>query len=66
MLVSFQAGSPRDVTLTARIGTGTILEAMRYQVPLIVVPNPTLMDNHQAELARECARQKWAVYGELG
>ncbi|KAK5661656.1 hypothetical protein OQA88_9756 [Cercophora sp. LCS_1] len=47
-------------------GTGTVLEAMRYQVPLIVVPNPTLMDNHQAELARECARQKWAVHGELG
>jgi hypothetical protein len=47
-------------------GSGTILEAMRYQAPLIMVPNPTLMDNHQAELAEECEQQGWGIAGKLG
>jgi len=47
-------------------GSGTILEALRYQAPLVVVPNPTLMDNHQAELAEECEQQNWGIYGKLG
>jgi len=41
------------------------MEAVRYQVPLVVIPNPTLMDNHQAELADEVERQGWAVRGDL-
>jgi beta-1,4-N-acetylglucosaminyltransferase len=32
-------------------GTGSILESLRLQKPLIVIPNPKLMHNHQAELA---------------
>jgi beta-1,4-N-acetylglucosaminyltransferase len=42
------------------------MEAIRFQVPLIVVPNTSLMDNHQAELAMECETQKWAIYGKVG
>ncbi|KAK3381280.1 hypothetical protein B0H63DRAFT_475234 [Podospora didyma] len=52
--------------IISHAGSGTILEALRYQAPLVVVPNPTLMDNHQAELAEECEKQNWAVYGILG
>jgi len=39
---------------------------MRYSAPLVVVPNPALMNNHQAELAEECETQRWAIYGKLG
>jgi beta-1,4-N-acetylglucosaminyltransferase len=35
------------------LGTGTILEAIRISVPIVVVPNPSLQDNHQEELAQE-------------
>ena len=31
--------------------------------PLILVPNTTLLDNHQQELAAELSRQKYAVIG---
>eukprot|EP00955_Chlamydomonas_euryale_P081542 363595-Chlamydomonas_euryale.AAC.8 len=31
-------------------GSGSIFEALSYGRPLVVVPNPALMDNHQAEL----------------
>ncbi|KAK0701482.1 glycosyltransferase family 28 C-terminal domain-containing protein [Apiosordaria backusii] len=49
----------------AHAGAGTILEVKRYGAPLIVVPNPTLMDNHQLELAVEVQRQGWAVHGKI-
>ncbi|KAF5391400.1 hypothetical protein D9757_001976 [Collybiopsis confluens] len=32
-------------------GSGTIVDVLRMNKPLIVVPNPTLLDNHQQELA---------------
>ena len=47
------------------IGSGSILDALRISVPLIVVPNPTLLDNHQVELAEELAAQGYVVHGHL-
>ncbi|CAD6576925.1 MAG: N-acetylglucosaminyldiphosphodolichol N-acetylglucosaminyltransferase catalytic subunit alg13 [Tremellales sp. Tagirdzhanova-0007] len=32
-------------------GSGSILTVLRRAIPLLVVPNTSLMDNHQAELA---------------
>lgn len=46
-------------------GSGSILDALRLSIPLIVVPNPTLLDNHQDELAEELARQGYVVHGKL-
>lgn len=46
-------------------GTGCILDALRIEVPLIVVPNPDLLDNHQLELAEALASQGYVVYGRL-
>ncbi|KAL9053726.1 MAG: hypothetical protein Q9162_004600 [Coniocarpon cinnabarinum] len=42
-------------------GTGTILEGLRISIPMIVVPNPKLLDNHQEELAEEMGRMGYVV-----
>jgi hypothetical protein len=39
---------------------------MRYECPLIAVPNPTLLGNHQAETANNAAAQGLAIAGALG
>lgn len=46
-------------------GSGSILEALRYQKRIIVVPNETLMDNHQVELAEEMHRQKYVIHSSI-
>ncbi|EJU05656.1 glycosyltransferase family 1 protein [Dacryopinax primogenitus] len=38
-------------------GSGTILDVLRAGKPLIAVPNTSLMDNHQAELANALSKQ---------
>ncbi|KAF8590594.1 glycosyltransferase family 1 protein [Ramaria rubella] len=42
-------------------GSGSILDALRLHKPLIVVPNPTLLHNHQMELA-EALENRGYVY----
>ncbi|KAI0306644.1 glycosyl transferase, partial [Multifurca ochricompacta] len=36
-------------------GSGTILDVLRRGKPLIIVPNPTLLDNHQEDMAHAMA-----------
>ena len=43
------------------LGSGTILEAMRLGIRLVVVPNPSLKDNHQKELANELQKQGYVI-----
>ena len=52
--------------LKIAVGSGTILDALRISVPLIVVPNEELLDNHQVELAEALAEQEYVVHGRLG
>ena len=40
---------------TSPPGSGTILDVLRRRKPLLVIPNPTLLDNHQAELSDSLA-----------
>lgn len=47
------------------IGSGTILDALRISVPLVVVPNAELLDNHQVELAEALAEMEYVVHGKL-
>jgi len=46
-------------------GSGSILDALRISVPLIVVPNPSLLDDHQTELAEALQEQGYVVHGKL-
>ncbi|KAF1911508.1 glycosyltransferase family 28 C-terminal domain-containing protein [Ampelomyces quisqualis] len=47
-------------------GSGSILEALRYQIPLVVVPNTVLLDNHQEELAVAMERSNYLIRGDVG
>ena len=38
---------------------------MRLKVPLVVVPNPLLKDNHQKELANELQKQGYVVASDV-
>lgn len=42
------------------------MDALRYNAKLIAVPNESLMDNHQAELANEMQSQGFLVSGRIG
>ncbi|EMD93409.1 glycosyltransferase family 1 protein [Bipolaris maydis ATCC 48331] len=46
-------------------GSGSILEALRYQTPLVVVPNTGLLDNHQEELAVAMERNNYLIRGDV-
>ncbi|KAK2076779.1 hypothetical protein QBZ16_005005 [Prototheca wickerhamii] len=48
------AATIRDAALViSHAGAGSAFETLAAGVPLVVVPNPLLMDDHQAELARK-------------
>ncbi|OAQ99776.1 hypothetical protein LLEC1_05140 [Akanthomyces lecanii] len=42
-------------------GTGTILDAWRLDVPMVVVPNTDLLNDHQTEMARHLAKEGYAT-----
>ncbi|KAM0795220.1 hypothetical protein BDR22DRAFT_894339 [Usnea florida] len=58
-------GNGLEGVVISHAGSGSILDALRIAVPIIVVPNPDLLDNHQEELAEELAIQGYVVHGHL-
>ncbi|TVY34130.1 UDP-N-acetylglucosamine transferase subunit [Lachnellula subtilissima] len=54
-------GVSEEGLVVCHAGAGTILDAMRLGLPLVVVPNVSLLDNHQEELADELERQGYVV-----
>ncbi|APA12214.1 hypothetical protein SS1G_10797 [Sclerotinia sclerotiorum 1980 UF-70] len=57
----YGTGESLEGVVISHAGSGTILDALRIGVPLIVVPNTSLLDNHQAELADELERQGYVT-----
>ncbi|KAF7508422.1 hypothetical protein GJ744_009275 [Endocarpon pusillum] len=55
----------KEGLVISHAGSGTILDALRVGVPLVVVPNTELLHNHQVELAEELAKQEYVVHGSL-
>ncbi|KAK5987116.1 UDP-N-acetylglucosamine transferase subunit alg13 [Cladobotryum mycophilum] len=47
--------------IISHAGTGTILDAWKLGIPLIVVPNTKLLDNHQTEMAKHLAKEGYAT-----
>ena len=54
-----------QLKLILLLGSGSILASVRIAVPIIVVPNPALLDNHQVELAEALAAQGYVIHGHL-
>ncbi|KAI6749155.1 hypothetical protein HG531_008102 [Fusarium graminearum] len=42
-------------------GTGTILDAWKMGLPIVVVPNTELLDDHQAEMAKHLSKEGYAI-----
>ncbi|KAF5559464.1 beta-1 4-n-acetylglucosaminyltransferase [Fusarium phyllophilum] len=42
-------------------GTGTILDAWKMGLPLIVVPNIRLLNDHQTEMAKHLSKEGYAI-----
>ncbi|KAL1303795.1 hypothetical protein AAFC00_000259 [Neodothiora populina] len=51
--------------VVSHAGSGTILDALRRAVLIVVVPNQELLDNHQVELAEALAEQEYVVHGRI-
>ncbi|CAM1500909.1 Fc.00g100710.m01.CDS01 [Cosmosporella sp. VM-42] len=55
------SGRRRQGLVISHAGTGTILDAWKLGLPLIVVPNTRLLDDHQTEMARHLAKEGYAT-----
>ncbi|KAJ3517050.1 hypothetical protein NM208_g14762 [Fusarium decemcellulare] len=42
-------------------GTGTILDAWKLGLPLVVVPNTKLLNDHQTEMAKHLSKEGYAI-----
>jgi beta-1,4-N-acetylglucosaminyltransferase len=46
-------------------GSGTMLDVLRRSKPLIVVPNSSLLDDHQTDLALALSKQNYLVSSKV-
>lgn len=60
-----EAGEGAVGCVISHAGSGSVLEALRIDLPTIVVPNSELLNNHQLELAEALAEQNYVIHGKL-
>ncbi|KAG6035062.1 hypothetical protein E4U41_006255, partial [Claviceps citrina] len=60
-LCQARGGERAPGLVISHAGTGTILDAWRLELPLVVVPNTDLLDDHQTEMARHLDKQGYAT-----
>lgn len=58
-------GVSDEGVVVCHAGAGTILDAMRLALNIVVVPNDSLLDNHQEELAAELEKQGYVVKADV-
>ncbi|RFU72470.1 beta-1,4-n-acetylglucosaminyltransferase [Trichoderma arundinaceum] len=61
LLCKASDGSRLTGLVISHAGTGTILDAWKVGLPVIVVPNEELLDNHQVEMAKHLAKEGYAI-----
>ncbi|KAM0557140.1 hypothetical protein ACHAPJ_005403 [Fusarium lateritium] len=62
MLSCKAADGKRNLGLViSHAGTGTILDAWKLGLPIIVVPNTQLLNDHQTEMAKHLSREGYAI-----
>ncbi|OAP65594.1 hypothetical protein AYL99_01566 [Fonsecaea erecta] len=65
-MLAVKGGSPQDEGMViSHAGSGSVLDALRIGVPIVVVPNTDLLHNHQVELAEALAEQEYVIHGKL-
>ncbi|OAA33830.1 UDP-N-acetylglucosamine transferase subunit alg13 [Moelleriella libera RCEF 2490] len=60
LLCRARPGLRAQGVVISHAGTGTILDAWRMGLSLVVVPNTGLLNDHQSEMARHVAKQGYA------
>ncbi|KPI40499.1 UDP-N-acetylglucosamine transferase subunit alg13 [Cyphellophora attinorum] len=60
-----KSSTNEEGAVVSHAGSGSVLEAMRYELPIVVVPNEELLGNHQVELAEELGRLGYVVHGRV-
>ncbi|KAL6699834.1 glycosyltransferase family 1 protein [Trichoderma pleuroticola] len=61
LLCKASSGLRQTGLVISHAGTGTILDAWKVGLPVIVVPNEELLDNHQSEMAKHLAKEGYAI-----
>ncbi|CZR60357.1 related to ALG13 Essential protein required for the second step of dolichyl-linked oligosaccharide synthesis [Phialocephala subalpina] len=64
-LCQAKEGVRKQGLIIMHAGAGTVMDAMRLGLAMIVVANPALLDNHQDELAQELEDQNYATRSDV-
>jgi beta-1,4-N-acetylglucosaminyltransferase len=61
ILCQARQGVRSQGVIISHAGTGTILDAWKLGLPIVVVPNTDLLDDHQTEMARHLSKEGYAI-----